>query len=189
MTSSTKETIRMMYLKQRLELPSGTRAQAAEHIYHYFLRYVPLKSGTASPVVAGYWPIQAEVDDMPIMKELMAKGHVAALPCTGRDGTPLVFRVWDPKLPMLPGRYDIPEPDGPEILPDVVIIPMAAFDEERHRLGYGGGFYDRTLAALKAKKKVLTVGLAYQSQLHPGLPAEENDVKLDVIITDKKVYK
>lgn len=187
MTEPSKSSIRLTYITQRLELPNGARAAAAESVYHAFFKALPMKAGEG--VIAGYWPIQAEVDDMPILKRLMARRHVCALPCTGRAGTELVFRVWDPKLPMVRGAYDIPEPDGPEILPDVIIIPMAAFDGARNRLGYGGGFYDRTLAALKAKKKVIAVGLAYQSQFYPSLPVEENDVKMDIVITDKKVYK
>jgi len=164
------------------------REGAALAVYDSFFRHVSLLNGKA--VVGGYWPVKGEVDTLHILDELRRRGHICGLPHMTGEGAPLLFRQWDTGEELIAGKFGIPEPpaDSAALVPDILLVPLLAFDEKRHRLGYGGGFYDRTLARLKPQKKTLAVGLAYEMQLYNILPHEPNDVRMDIIITDRKVY-
>jgi 5-formyltetrahydrofolate cyclo-ligase len=176
-----------MFLDQRMQLSPGIRKTAADLAYENFFKNVPLRAGA---IVAGYWPIRGELDDLPILKELLRRHHLCALPHVGEGGAPLTFRAWAETTPMTSGKYNIMEPAADRVLvPDVILVPMAAFDRTGHRLGYGAGFYDRTLARLRAGKQVMAVGLAYEAQACGGFPAEEGDARMDMIVTDKNFYK
>jgi 5-formyltetrahydrofolate cyclo-ligase len=140
-------------------------------------------------VVSGYMPIDDELDPLPLMGQLAARGLTCALPVVvGRD-RPLLFREWTPGMAMQPGRFGIPAP-GPqalEVQPSVLLVPLLAFDRAGRRLGYGGGFYDRTLAGLRADAAVVAVGLAYAAQEIPAVPADARDQRLDWIVTEREV--
>ncbi|HLG89834.1 MAG TPA: 5-formyltetrahydrofolate cyclo-ligase [Alphaproteobacteria bacterium] len=136
-------------------------------------------------IVAGYVPIGDEIDPMPLI-ELLAGSHPCALPSV-EEGRALTFRLWLPGAALLPGRYGIPSPslDSPAILPDILLVPMLAFDRRGHRLGYGGGHYDATLAALRGRKPVQAIGLAYAAQEIERVPDEGWDQALDAVATEK----
>ena len=138
-------------------------------------------------IVSGFKPFSDEIDVLPLMARLAGEGWRTALPVVvGRD-RPLVFRAWAPGEPTVAGAWAIPvPPDGaPEVEPDVLLVPMLAFDGAGFRLGYGGGFYDRTLAALRAVKPVTAVGVGFSGQEMEQVPREAHDEPLDWILTEQ----
>jgi 5-formyltetrahydrofolate cyclo-ligase len=141
-------------------------------------------------VVAGYWPIGSEIDPRPLMAALAARGHPLALPVIECADRPLLFRSWAPGAPLDdgPGRTRHPMPDTRPCRPDVLLVPMLAFDRRGFRLGQGGGYYDRTLAALRSTGPVWAVGLAYAAQRVPDLPADPWDQAMDAIITETGLH-
>nr|WP_256447506.1 5-formyltetrahydrofolate cyclo-ligase [Paracoccus sp. C2R09] len=134
-------------------------------------------------IVAAYWPIRDEADPRPALDD--HQGRLALPVVVGRD-MPLVFREWKSELPLVRGDFGIAHPtdDMAELRPDVVIVPLAGFDGRGNRLGYGGGFYDRSLRQLRATGPVLAIGLAYGCQRVESIPAEDFDEPLDLIVTD-----
>ena len=148
-----------------------------------------IAAGHGARAVSVFWSIKDELPTHSLCAALHAAGHVVCLPVTGRLGTPLTFRRWTPDTLMVPGRMDIPEPpaDAEAVVPDLLFVPLAAFDRRGHRIGYGAGFYDRTLAALRAEKEVAAVGLAYAAQEVLFVPADDHDEPLDMVITEKDV--
>jgi 5-formyltetrahydrofolate cyclo-ligase len=132
-------------------------------------------------IIGGFWPIRDEIDIRPLLPALHAQGHPLALPVTGRRGEPLVFRAWQPGAPLLPGRFGTSHPAGAVVTPDVLLIPLLAFDAEGHRLGYGGGFYDRTLALLPGS---LRIGCAFASQELDSVPQGPYDQTLHAVVTE-----
>ena len=147
----------------------------------------------AAGTVAGYWPLPDELDPWPLMERLGAEGRALALPrMVGRD-RPLVFHAWAPGAPLVRGAFKVMEPpaEAPKVRPAVVLVPLVAFDGRGHRLGYGAGFYDRTLAALRADggPPVLAVGLAFAAQRVGAVPVEPFDVALDMVVTELGVVR
>ncbi len=139
-------------------------------------------------IVAGYRPFRDEIDPLPLMLKLAATGARLALPVTPpRDQPlPLTFRAWTPGDALTAGGFGVHEPTGGEVvIPDVVLVPLLAFDRRGHRLGYGQGHFDRTLETLRANGAVTAVGLAYAGQEVPVLPDEPHDQALDAILTEK----
>jgi len=138
-------------------------------------------------VVAGYWPFKEEADPRPLMQALSAKGHPLALPRISRRASPLEFRRWIEGDPMRPNAYEIAEPlAGAEIVtPSILLVPMLSFDARGYRLGYGGGYYDRTLTALRSARKIAAVGVAYAGQEVSEAPRRGHDEPLDAIVTEK----
>lgn len=139
-------------------------------------------------VVAGYLPIRSEIDPQPAMAAMAAHGPVGVPVITGR-GEALRFRAWDPKGELVAGDLGTLQPgSGDWLEPEILIVPLVAFDRSGGRLGYGGGFYDRTLARLRAGGgRVLAVGFAYAAQELPDLPAETHDQPLDALVTEAEV--
>lgn len=134
-------------------------------------------------IVAGYWPIKGEFDPLPYLHRVIAAGAQVALPVAARPAAPLTFRLWTPGAPMTRGLWDIPYPaDGAEVLPSALLIPLVGFDAAGHRLGNGGGYYDRTLAALQPKPLAIGVGFALGrlASISP-LP---HDQPMDAIVTE-----
>jgi 5-formyltetrahydrofolate cyclo-ligase len=132
-------------------------------------------------VVAGYWPMLHEIDVLPLLYALHARGQPLCLPETTAPGSALAFRAWTPAAKMLRGRFNTVHPEGAETTPDVLLIPLLAFDQRGHRLGYGGGYYDRTLAALPA---AFRLGCAFAAQQLASLPVQETDLPLHAIATE-----
>lgn len=152
-------------------------------LHDRLLAAVPLPSGP----VAGYWPLGSELDVLPLLRRLHGQGRTVALPVSGPRGTPLVFRSWEPDCAMATGRYGIAEcgEDRPVVVPAVLLVPMLAFDRAGHRLGYGAGYYDRTLADLRRRGPVLAVGVAYAGQEVGAVPRGGFDEPLDWIVTER----
>jgi len=139
-------------------------------------------------VVAGFWPIAEELDIRPLMIELINQGCQLALPVVVAKKQPLVFRAWRPGDPLEAGAFGTLQPTARRAVvePEVLIVPLLAVDEEGWRLGYGGGFYDRTLEALRASKRVIAVGVGFNEQIVPEVPHDPNDQRLDWLLTDKR---
>lgn len=138
--------------------------------------------------VTGYIPFRDELDPRPLLTLLEERGFVLGAPSIVERDRPLVFRRWDVYAGLVPGRFGfgIPEPsaDAPVVEPDLLLVPMLAFDRRGHRLGYGRGYYDRTLAALRARRPIVAVGLAFAAQEVLSLPISVGDQRLDWIVTE-----
>lgn len=127
---------------------------------------------------------------MPLMLALAGLGFEVAVPVIVGPARPLAFRSWRPGVAMEPGVFGVPVPvEGAEVFPDVLFVPMLAFDAQCHRLGYGGGYYDRTIAALKGRHPVRAFGLAYAGQGVAALPVEATDMRLDAVVTEAGVVR
>lgn len=163
---------------------AGLGRQAAGHL----LGHVAALRGIE--VVAGYLPTAAEIDPRYAMDALHGLGFRLCVPVTGPRGSVLTFRAWHPGAPTERGRLGIPVPAaGETLVPQLLIVPLVAFDRRGTRLGHGGGYYDRTLAALRAKGPVHAVGLAYAAQEAERLPAGPHDARLDAIVTEAGVIR
>jgi 5-formyltetrahydrofolate cyclo-ligase len=135
-------------------------------------------------VVSGFWPIGDEIDIRPLLEVLHARGHRIALPETPKRGNPLIFRQWWPGIAMHRERFGTSRPDGPQIEPTFLLLPLLAFDNAGRRLGYGGGYYDRTLAALP---RATAVGCGYAAQQLDEVPAGDYDARLHAVATETGV--
>lgn len=141
----------------------------------------------AGKVLAGYMPMRSEISPLAAMTQMAAHGPVC-VPVIQGKGLPLRFARWTPEGAMVAGEFGAPVPAVQDWLePDVLIVPLVAFDRQGGRLGYGGGFYDRTLAELRARGSVLAVGFAFAAQEATALPLEATDQPLDLIVTDREV--
>jgi 5-formyltetrahydrofolate cyclo-ligase len=153
-------------------------------------RGLPPGLGTAPGAVSGFMPYKSEITTIPLLNRLRREGWRTCLPVVIAAGEPLVFRAWSPGQPLTPGVWDIPVP--PEtaagLLPDVLLVPMLAFDREGFRLGYGGGFYDRTLEKLRAVKKIVAIGVAYHAQMMDEVPRGPHDAPLDYVMTEQETF-
>lgn len=149
---------------------------------NFFARF----SYGAKTAFAGYWPVGEEADIRPLLTALYQRGHAVALPRVVRRDLPLRFLRWRPGDRLEPGMAGIPEPpaEAEEIAPDVVLVPLLGFDGAGRRLGYGGGFYDRTLAALRRARRIEAIGISYSEQEVDSLPAGDHDEPLDWIVTE-----
>lgn len=136
--------------------------------------------------IGGYWPIGNEMDVRPLMQAL-SFDHSLCLPCTPSKGKPLAFRQWSWGEALVEGRYGTKEPASKNeaVLPDVALIPLLAFTPNGDRLGYGGGYYDRTLAALRHATNIFACGVAYAAQETGSLPTDKYDMRLDGVLTEK----
>jgi 5-formyltetrahydrofolate cyclo-ligase len=181
--SASKSDLRSAALARRDALDAALRDAAAKAIA---ARGLPFAVPTGT-VVAGYAAIRSELDPGPLMTALAARGAVLALPVVIAPDRPLVFRAWQPEQPMQRGQLGNPEPSAaaPDVAPDIVLVPLAAFDRRGHRLGYGGGHYDRTLAQLRNHRPVVAIGLAFAAQEVDALPALPHDALLDLVLTEQ----
>ena len=150
-----------------------------------FLDALPLRAGA---VVSGFWPLDGEIDLRPLLHALDGRGHPIVLPVTPPRGHPLRFARWRPGDALVPGRFGtlhpVGHPTGEDLVPDVLLVPLLAFDARGNRLGYGGGYYDRTLAALPGR---LAVGCAFAAQEVASVPVEPTDIRLDAVATERGV--
>ena len=143
-------------------------------------------------IVSGYWPVRGEIDPLALLTFLHDTGHCCGLPVMVGREKPLVFRQWHPDMEMTPGGFGIPVPPETmdEVTPDLLLVPFLAFDGEGYRLGYGGGYYDRTLAALRADNAdLMAVGVAYGAQKTDKLPREATDQPLDLVVTENEIIR
>ena len=144
-----------------------------------------------TPIVSGYWPMNDEFDIRPLMIQLSERGHVCALPVVVARNEALVFRRWQPGEPLVKAKFGMREPSAQaaDTVPDIVLAPLLAFDDAGRRLGYGGGFYDRTLRALRAAHQIIAVGVGYQAQGVDKVPSGDRDERLDWIVTEERAIR
>ena len=184
MTAFDKAALRAESLAKRAAVSAPAAAAFAQRLADLGPE---LAKGQCARVVSAYAAIGEEIDTFPLLHALDAAGFEVALPITGKRGAALVFRKWTPATIMVPGRMAIPEPppEAKMLEPDLLFVPLAAFDRRGHRIGYGAGFYDRTLEELRAKKTITAIGLAYSTQETLFIPSEDHDQPLDFVVTEK----
>jgi 5-formyltetrahydrofolate cyclo-ligase len=182
----SKSDLRTAALAARDALSGEQRAVAAEAIAQRGLP-VEIARGT---IVSGYSPIRSEIDPVPLMRRLAAQGARLALPAVMARGKALAFRAWSPDDRLMLGPLGIlePSPAAAEIVPDIVLVPLAAYDRAGHRIGYGAGHYDRTLAQLRKAKAVTAIGLGFAVQQIAAVPALGHDVALDYVLTETGTF-
>jgi 5-formyltetrahydrofolate cyclo-ligase len=180
----SKNELRMAALARRAALGETERAAAAQALAAHVFP-LPLTSGA---IVAGYSPIRSELDPLPLMRHLEMQGARLALPTIIARHAPLVFRLWRATEALVPGAMGIlePSPEAPQLLPNIVLVPLAAFDRAGHRIGYGAGHYDRTFAQLRPIKPFVAVGLAFDVQEIEAVPTQPHDVALDFVLTETR---
>ncbi|MEB3701634.1 Putative 5-formyltetrahydrofolate cyclo-ligase [Candidatus Bealeia paramacronuclearis] len=150
-------------------------------------RNVFLKSFPNTLNVALYYPLKEELDTKPLLESLREKGSVISLPVITDHH--LIFKKWDPKIALIKSSFQTFEPNSSSeiILPEIIVVPLLAFDRKGHRLGYGKGHFDRTLNAFRQNHKIIAIGYAYSFQELQNLPQEDCDERLDYIITEKEI--
>ena len=180
-----KRSLRSAMLGWRGALSEDERRAAADGLVANFERERPFERPA---VVSGFWPIKDEIDIRPLMIKLHDVGCQLALPVVQGRGKPLLFRAWRPGDPLEQGVFGTlqPSPQCETLEPDALIVPMLACDEEGWRLGYGGGFYDRTLVGLRDRKAVTAIGVGFNGQLIDEVPHGPDDQRLDWLLTDKR---
>lgn len=183
--AATKKQLREQALARRDALAPDYRQHAAETVANAPFP-VEVREGT---IVAGFFPMKTEISPLPLMRKLAAAGARLALPRIQGRGHPLSMRAWGFGDALVPGQWGIrePAPDTPEVAPDILIVPFAAYDRLGYRVGYGAGYYDRTIATLEAKKKIVTVGFGCVAQEIERCPVEEHDKQLDFIVTEQGI--
>ena len=172
-----KQAIRQRMLAARETWDPSCGKALADHV----LREIPPPVGA---VVSGFWPIGQEIDIRPLLLALHERGHRIVLPETPKRGKPLIFRLWHPDAIMIPERFGTSRPDGPVLAPDFLLVPLLAFDRRGYRVGYGAGYYDRTLAALPGRPRL---GVAYAAQELDVVPAGAYDQRLEAVATERGV--
>jgi 5-formyltetrahydrofolate cyclo-ligase len=180
-----KRILRGTMLAWRGGLSEEERRAAAMGLVEMWRYEQPIETPA---VVAGFWPMAEELDIRPLLMELANQGCQLALPVVVAKKQPLVFRAWRPGDPLEAGAFGTLQPSAKRAVvePDALIVPLLAVDEEGWRLGYGGGFYDRTIDALRARKRITTVGVGFNEQIVPEVPHDLNDQRLDWLLTDKR---
>jgi len=180
-----KAELRDRALGRRDSLTVEQRVEAAQAIASVSL---PVEQ-PAGVVVAGYSPINSELDPFLLMRALADKGATLALPVIIERNQALIFRTWQPEESLVRGPFGIfqPSSDAPEVDPDIVLVPLAAFDRAGHRIGYGRGYYDRTLQNLRAMKKMTVIGTAFAVQEIEVVPALPHDEQLDCVLTEREL--
>jgi 5-formyltetrahydrofolate cyclo-ligase len=184
MTVFTKADLRRAALQRRTSLPDKVRRafglRAAQEGLALARRH-------QSRIAAAYWPIRGEADPLPLLAQLAAAGLTTGLPVAAARGTPLTFRLWRPGDQLVDSPLGLKQPAPHSIAtePDLLFVPLAAFDRAGHRIGYGAGYYDATLAALAAKRP-FAIGLAFATQEVERVPAEAHDHPLAFVITERE---
>jgi 5-formyltetrahydrofolate cyclo-ligase len=181
-----KAELRAAALAARDALNDESRAAAAQIMA---LRGLPIEIKPGM-VVAGYSPIRGEIDPALLMARLAAAGARLALPVITSRGQGLRFRAWSADGRLVRGALGIlePSPGAAEMIPDILLVPLAAFDKAGHRIGYGAGHYDRTLTQLRKSRPITAIGLAFDAQEVAAVPALEHDVALDYVLTETQVF-
>jgi len=176
-----KADLRRTALAARAKLDAPTRAEGSALICGHFASAITIRP---QDVVALYWPVRDEVDCQPLLAQLVDGGHRVCLPVVTGTDDPLEMRIWDPGQALYPAGFGTLAPDdlAERAEPDIVVLPLVGFDEKGTRLGYGGGHYDRTLAGLSKKPRL--IGLAFCVQELAYVPRLEHDVPLDAVVTE-----
>ena len=189
---AAKALHRALARSDRDALWSGLGAAAAVGVAARYMMSPKLVARTGiGTVVASYVPVGSEIDPRSLMDRIAARGSRLCLPDVIAPDAPLEFSSWSMTDVLRTGAYGIsvPEADAVVVTPDLLLVPMLAFDRRGFRLGYGGGFYDRTIAALRGTKDILTVGLAFSGQVRDDLPTGPHDMRLDWIVTESAALR
>ena len=180
-----RKLVRNELLRRRASLSVDALRALSERACAQLLRAVDLE---AYPVLGFCWPIRGEFDVRAIARQHLASGGRVALPVIVQKSAPVEFWSWHPGMPMQKGIWDIPTPKEREVLtPDAVLVPLVGFDECRFRLGYGGGYFDRTLAA--AAVPPFAIGLGSEDTLLPTIYPQAHDIAMNLIVTDQRVHR
>ena len=182
MSTFKQEARKAAFLRRKYAKAEMHDAQAVAHLLQAVL---PFKGRT----LAGYMPIRTEVDPVPVMAA-MASFSPLCVPVIDTAGAPLRFRQWMPGCRMVDGPFGARVPEaGTWLTPSVLIVPLVAFDRKGGRLGYGGGYYDRTITQLREAYKITAIGYAFSGQEAQDLPLEPTDAKLDAIVTEQGILQ
>jgi 5-formyltetrahydrofolate cyclo-ligase len=183
--TEAKAALRRDVLARREALPAAERAAAAQLIAE---RSFPVEVPRGA-VVSGYSPMKSELNPVPLMRKLGDAGAQLALPVVAGRGKPLTMRAWSFGEELASGVWGIrePKPDAPEVFPDILLVPLAAFDRAGHRIGYGAGYYDMTITRIRGTKPALAIGIAFAAQEINQVPATAFDARLDLVLTEREV--
>ncbi len=182
---AAKSALRCAALARRDALAPEERAAASQALAARAFP-LPIEPGV---VVSGFIPLSSEIDIRPLMRTLADAGAKLALPVVVGRGEPLVMRAWAFGEPLESGGWGISEPaaSAPEVFPDILLVPLLAFDRSGHRIGYGAGYYDMTITALRAKKPVTAIGVAFAAQEVAQVPTTPRDARLDLVLTEREL--
>lgn len=180
-----KAVLRREAFTRRDALPAADRTAAAQTIA---ARPFPVAVPQGA-IVSGYSPMKSEFNPVPLMRKLADAGAQLALPVVAGRGKPLIMRAWSFGEELGSGVWGIREPkaDAPEVFPDILLVPLAAFDRNGHRIGYGAGYYDKTIARIRAMKPTIAIGVAFAAQEIDRVPATPFDARLDLVLTEREV--
>jgi len=179
-----KAKLRRVVMARRRETHIVRHKMAAADLAKRLVADISPKGKT----IAGYWPLGDELDCRPALEALLATGAAVALPVVAGQGQVLIFRNWTPGDALDPGPFGTVHPTARAamVAPNVLLLPLIAFDQTGHRLGYGAGYYDRTVAALRQSSQILTIGIAYDEQEVEAVPVDNHDQRMDAVITDRR---
>jgi 5-formyltetrahydrofolate cyclo-ligase len=182
---TAKAELRASAQLRRDALPADERKAAAESIA---ARKFPLAL-TQGTIISGFMPLKSEINPLPLLQKLAEAGARLALPVIAGRGKPLIMRAWEFGAPLDRGQWGIrePKPDAPEVEPDILLVPLLAFDRAGFRIGYGAGYYDMTIHRLRGLKPVTAVGIAFAAQEVPKIPTTPRDERLDLVLTEREV--
>jgi len=180
-----KAALRAAALARRDTIPAAERQAAADAIA---ARPFPLPVA-AGAVVSGFMPLKSEINPLPLLRRLADAGAKLALPVVAGRGKPLIMRAYAFGQELNSGVWGIrePKPEAPEVFPDILIVPLAAFDRRGHRIGYGAAYYDMTINRLRGMKPAIAVGIAYAAQEVDDVPVDNHDARLDLVLTERNV--
>lgn len=183
--ATEKSRLRAEAMTRRDALSADQRQAAAEAIAARPFP-LPIRTGT---IVSGFMPLKSEINPLPLLRKLAGEGARLALPVVAGRGQPLVMREWTWGEPLAAGVWGIREPlaQAPAVDPDIVLAPLLVFDRAGHRLGYGGGYYDLTIAQLRGRKTIVAVGIAFAVQEVFTVPVTPRDAPLDLVLTEREV--
>jgi 5-formyltetrahydrofolate cyclo-ligase len=180
-----KAALRREAVARRDALPADMRAAAAQAIA---TRPFPVAIPPGG-IVSGFMPLKSEINPIPLLRNLAEAGARLALPAVAGKGKPLIMRAFAFGETLASGVWGIrePKPDAPQVDPDILIVPLLAFDRRGHRIGYGAGYYDMTITALRALKAIVAVGIAFAAQEIADVPNTPRDARLDLVLTENEV--
>jgi 5-formyltetrahydrofolate cyclo-ligase len=183
--ANVKAALRREAIARRDAIPASVRAAAAQALAE---RPFPCAL-PAGACVSGFMPLKSEISPLPLMRKLAHAGARLALPVVAGRGQPLIMRAFAFGDALAAGVWGIrePKPEAPEVFPDLLLVPLLAFDRQGNRIGYGAGYYDLTIAALRARKTTVAVGIGFAGQEQPNVPTGPRDARLDLVLTEREV--
>jgi 5-formyltetrahydrofolate cyclo-ligase len=185
-----KRDLRVDMIAKRAAIDDAVRAAACDSLVRNWRRERPVsvREGTGTvPAISAFWPMGEEIDIRPLLQALHDDGHPLCLPRTPKRGDPLSFHAWQPGDALERGPVGTSQPPAaaPVIEPDALIVPLLAVDPAGFRLGYGGGYYDRTLTRLRSRRAITAIGVCFDAQRIERVPTGPNDARLDFLLTER----